>query len=319
MVKPPRSIPATAMPQRNNQFNAYAQMLLGLSDDVQKGVQYILMTGREWQFGWYGQDRWQVTRNLTVSIGLRYEFYPLMTRSNGKGIERYDPTTNDVYMGGRGNVPEDAGISVSHKLFAPRVGIAYRLGENTVIRAGYGLNYDPIPFSRPLRGFYPLTINAETKSPNSFSYARTLAEGIPPVPLPDISTGIVPLPGDASERSPWSYIHRGYTQSWNLNGRAQAAAQHPRLRRLRRFAYRARVGGPRYQYGLSRLHSGQSPVQPALWTHSAHRYVGRLSELRVQLDAGFFQPFVLDRVSCSRALIPGLTPSTMPMTMDGQE
>ncbi len=199
-----------------NQFNAYAQMLLGLSDDVQKGVQYILMTGREWQFGWFAQDRWQVTRNLTVTVGLRYELYPLMTRSNGKGIERYDPTTNNVYMGGRGNVPVDAGISVSHKLFAPRIGLAYRIGENSVLRAGYGLNYDPLPFSRPLRGFYPLTINAETKSPNSFSYASTLAQGIPPVPLPDISTGIVPLPGDASERSPWGFIHRGYSQSWNF-------------------------------------------------------------------------------------------------------
>ena len=199
-----------------NQFNAYAQMLLGLSDDVQKGVQYILMTGREWQFGWFAQDRWQVTRNLTVTVGLRYELYPLMTRSNGKGIERYDPTTNDVYMGGRGGVPMDAGISVSNKLFAPRIGLAYRMGENTVLRVGYGLNYDPLPFSRPLRGFYPLTINAETKSPNSFSYASTLAQGIPPVPLPDLSTGIVPLPGNASERSPWGYIHRGYIQSWNF-------------------------------------------------------------------------------------------------------
>ncbi|HLN02714.1 MAG TPA: TonB-dependent receptor [Bryobacteraceae bacterium] len=200
----------------SNQLNAYAQMLLGLSDDVQKGVQYILMTGREWQLGWYGQDRWQVTKNLTVSLGLRYEFYPLMTRSNGKGIEQYIPATNDVMMGGRGSVPVDAGIKVSHTLFAPRVGVAYRLGEKTVIRAGYGMNYDPLPFSRPLRGFYPLTINAETKSPNSFSYASTLAQGIPPVPLPDISTGIVPLPGNASERSPWGYIHRGYTQSWNF-------------------------------------------------------------------------------------------------------
>jgi len=199
-----------------NQFNAYAQFLLGLSDDVQKGVQYILMTGREWQFGWYGQDRWQVTRNLTVTLGLRYELYPLMTRSNGKGIERYDPTTNLVYMGGRGSVPENAGISVSHTLFAPHAGIAYRMGDKMVVRAGYGLNYDPIPYSRPLRGFYPLTINAETKSPNSFSYASTLASGIPPVPLPDISTGIVPLPTDASERSPWGYIHRGYVQSWNV-------------------------------------------------------------------------------------------------------
>ena len=38
-------------------------------------------------------------------------------------------------------------------------GFAYRLGENTVIRSGYGISYDPIPYSRPLRGFYPLTIN----------------------------------------------------------------------------------------------------------------------------------------------------------------
>ena len=68
------------------------------------------------------------------------------------------PTTID--MGGRGNVPENAGISVSKKLFAPRVGLAYRLDDNTVIRAGYGINFDPIPFSRPLRGWYPLVINA---------------------------------------------------------------------------------------------------------------------------------------------------------------
>ena len=68
------------------------------------------------------------------------------------------PTT--VSLGGRGNIPENAGISVSKKLFAPRVGLAYRLDDNTVIRAGYGINFDPIPFSRPLRGWYPLVINA---------------------------------------------------------------------------------------------------------------------------------------------------------------
>ena len=198
------------------QYNAYAQMLLGYSDDVQKGLQYILMTGREWQFGGYAQDRWQVSPKLTVTLGIRYELYPLMTRAT-TGIERYDPTNNNVYMGGRGDVPEDAGMTVSHKLFAPRAGIAYRLDDKTVIRTGYGLNYDPIPFSRPLRGFYPLTINAETTSPNSFSYARTLTEGIPPVVGPDLSTGIVPLPGNASERSPWGgEIHRGYIQSWNF-------------------------------------------------------------------------------------------------------
>lgn len=199
-----------------NQYNAYAQFLLGYSDEVQKGVQYILMTTREWQFGWYGQDRWQVSPKLTVTMGLRYELYPLMTRA-GTGIERYDPTNNNVYLGGRGNVPENVGITVSHKLFAPRAGIAYRLDDKTVIRTGYGLNEDPLAFSRPLRGWYPLTINGDTKSVNSYGYASTLAAGIPPVALPDLSTGIVPLDPTASERSPWGgEIHRGYVQSWNF-------------------------------------------------------------------------------------------------------
>ncbi len=210
-----------------NQYNAYAQFLLGLSDNTQKGEQYILMTGREWQFGWFAQDRWQVSKKLTVSMGVRYEYYPLMTRCCGKGIERYDPANNDVYLGGRGDVPVNAGISVSSKLFAPRVGLAYRIDEKTVVRAGYGINFDPLPFSRPLRGFYPLTINNNYTALNSFSVANigpnqnqfipsTLANGIPPVVGPDLSTGIVPLDPTATERSPNSFIHRGYIQSYNF-------------------------------------------------------------------------------------------------------
>jgi hypothetical protein len=68
-----------------------------------------------------------------------------------------------------------------------------------------------------LRGFYPLTINADTVAPNSFSYASTFAAGIPPVVGPDLSSGSVVLPGNASERSPWGgLLHRGYTQTWNF-------------------------------------------------------------------------------------------------------
>jgi len=200
-----------------NAVNAYAAFLLGLSDDTEKSLQYILSTGREWQFGWYARDRWQVTRNLTINLGLRYELYPLMTRSNNKGIERYDPSTNLVYLGNRGSVPMDAGISVSHKLFAPRVGIAYRLGEKTVVRAGYGINYDPIPFSRPLRGWYPLVINAANIA-SGYGWSTTFANGVPNTAAlaPDLSTGIITLPGNVSERSPNSYVHRGYIQSYNF-------------------------------------------------------------------------------------------------------
>jgi hypothetical protein len=201
------------------QYNAYAQFLLGLPDNTQKGQQYIEMTGREWQIGAFVQDRWQVSPKLTVTLGLRYELFPLMTRSDDKGIESYDPANNDVYMGGRGNVPLDAGVTVSHKLFAPRAGIAYRLNEKTVIRTGYGFNYDPLPFSRPWRGFYPLTINDSYVGANSYLPASSggLAAGIPPVIGPNLSTGIVPLDPNAFERAPLAgELKRGSVQSWNF-------------------------------------------------------------------------------------------------------
>ena len=61
--------------------------------------------------GLYFRDRWQVTRDLTLSLGLRFEKYPLMTRAD-RGIEYYDDTTNQVLLGGRGGHPEDLGIEV---------------------------------------------------------------------------------------------------------------------------------------------------------------------------------------------------------------
>lgn len=210
--------PTTLGPSGSPDFlNGYAAFLLGQPNNMQKSLQYILMTPREWQFGWFARDRWQVSRNLTVNLGLRYEFYPLMTRAHDKGIERLDPDTNLVYLGGRGNVPKDVGVTVSHKLFSPRIGIAYRIGDNLVIRTGYGLNYDPLPFSRPLRGFYPLTVNFNFDAPNGFAAVRPLDQGIPPVVGPDLSTGVIPLPPVADMRSPYKgQIHRGYIQSWNF-------------------------------------------------------------------------------------------------------
>jgi hypothetical protein len=102
-------------------------------------------------------------------------------------------------------------------MFSPRVGIAYRLTEKTVLRTGYGLNYDPLPFSRPLRGFYPLTVNFAFNAPNGYAPVRTLEQGIPPVVGPDLSTGVVDLPPVADMRSPYAgEIHRGYIQSWNF-------------------------------------------------------------------------------------------------------
>jgi outer membrane receptor protein involved in Fe transport len=206
--------------------NSYAAALLGLVGSYTKSIQFFEMKTREWQLAWYIRDRWQVTRKLTLNLGLRYEYYPLINRGD-RGIERWDPYTNIVTFGGLGGVPWNNGITVSKKLFAPRVGFAYRVRENWVIRSGYGITYDPLPFGRPLRGLYPATLTggwtagtegAEFRE-SAYGWYNRLDKGIPDVPTPDVSKGslLLPLDLDMGPRSPWGgELHRGYIQSWNL-------------------------------------------------------------------------------------------------------
>ncbi len=212
-------------PEAPNQFNAHAAFLLGLPFRVGKTLQFELLTTREWQFGWYFRDRWQATRNLTVTLGLRYELFPLMKRAD-RGIERIDFANSTgpdlkVLIGGRGNIPDNTGVTTSKKLLAPRIGLAYRLHDATVIRSGYGITYDPMPFGRPLLGFYPLTI-AQTfvstlPGATSLTPYLPLDKGIPAFDGPDISSGVVALPPTVEMRTPYEApFHRGYIQSWNL-------------------------------------------------------------------------------------------------------
>jgi len=199
-----------------DRFNGYAQFLLGLTSSVGKSIQFNKMTGLEYQLGWYVRDRWAVTPKLTLTLGLRYELYPLMTRASG-GIERYDQATNQVFLGGYGNQPKNAGVTTSKKLFAPRLGIAYRLNDATVIRTGYGITYNPMPLARPLRGFYPLTIGSDFTALNTFAPFNRIEQGIPNICCPDLSSGVVQLPAPALMRTPFlGQLKRGYIQSWNF-------------------------------------------------------------------------------------------------------
>ncbi len=181
-------------------WNSFGGFLLGLQSIQAKDVQEIEMSGREWQSALYVRDRWQVSSKLTLSLGLRMEYYPLMKRADS-GIERLDYSTYEVLLGGRGNTPEDLGIDHKSLYFAPRVGAMYRLSEKTVLRAGYGRTVNPLPWSRPLRGSYPYDIYYN-RTAEQFGNLGTLEQGIPEVPVPDLSTGRIKLPPNTFMRSP---------------------------------------------------------------------------------------------------------------------
>ncbi|MGH9658532.1 MAG: hypothetical protein ACRD96_08305, partial [Bryobacteraceae bacterium] len=110
----------------------------------------------------------------------------------------------------------------SKGLLAPRIGLAYRLGNDTVIRAGYGITYDPYPLSRPLRAPFPAVIVDEYFGANSFDPAGSLATGIPQVRFPDISSGVVRIPNSVSTVTlPAGEFRRGYIQSFNFTVQRQ--------------------------------------------------------------------------------------------------
>ncbi len=197
-------------------WNSYAAFLLGQVSSFGKSVQYEEMTGRENQFGLYVSDRWQVNQKLTLNLGLRYELYPLFSRAT-RGLEVLDLETFDVRLGGLGGNPKDLGLETSKTLFAPRFGVTYRVDDDTVVRAGYGRTFNPMPWSRPIRDPYPLVIAYSGAGPNGFIPYGTLEQGIPAAPAIDTSSGTVPLPRGVQMRTPEiGNVDRGTIDSWNV-------------------------------------------------------------------------------------------------------
>jgi Carboxypeptidase regulatory-like domain/TonB dependent receptor-like, beta-barrel len=211
--------------QTGNFYNQFAAFLMGYVGTAGKSVQNELMTAREWQHSFYVRDRWTPTGKLTFDFGLRYEVYPIMHRADGRGVDRLDIANPDhskqldVLIAGRGNNPQNNGMSTSWNNFAPRLGAIYRLDDKTVMRAGYGLTYNATPWARAVRGDndYPVTIAGSFPSVDAFGFSRTLAQGIPTLAGPNQSTGRVPLDRSAAEYTPEiDNVDRGYVQTWNV-------------------------------------------------------------------------------------------------------
>jgi hypothetical protein len=198
-----------------NMYNGLADFLLGLPQGMGKDLQFVNPASvRMPSWGFYARDQWQINKQVTLNYGMRYEYYPFATRAD-RGGERYDPVTDKLFIGGLGGVPKNAGVDVGKGQVAPRVGLAYRLAERTVVRAGYGISVDPNSF-RNLRDAYPATISSQFSGASSFQAAGSLRTGIPAVPLPDLSQGVIVLPPAVGTQTFPAVFKRGYIQSFNV-------------------------------------------------------------------------------------------------------
>lgn len=187
-------------------YNTWGDFLLGLPTSMGKDVQYLNpATVRMPQFGFYARDQWAVTRKLSLNYGLRYEYYSAPRRDHWAG-ERYDPATDRIYRGG---------YDVGKGQIAPRLGIAWRLNEKTVIRAGGGISIDPNTF-RYLRDAYPATLSQQITGATTFQQAGTLRTGLPPIVGPDLSQSVFTLPSTLGTTTFPQTFNRGYIESYNV-------------------------------------------------------------------------------------------------------
>lgn len=126
-----------------------ADFLLGVAQQasIQFGPGIYHFRGNVWSG--YFQDDWRVARNLTLNLGLRYEYYSPLTETNNR-LVNLDVAPDftavaPVQPGGVGPFTgsfSDSLIDPDRNNFAPRVGIAWKPLNDTVIRAGYGINYN---------------------------------------------------------------------------------------------------------------------------------------------------------------------------------
>ena len=99
------------------------------------------------QWGIFLQDTWKITRKLTLDYGLRWDYAtPLHEQYGREG--QFDPNTPNANAGGHPGATLYASTcncqfyqNTYPYAIGPRLGLAYQIDPKTVLRAGWGINY----------------------------------------------------------------------------------------------------------------------------------------------------------------------------------
>ncbi len=170
-------------------------------------------------FDFFVQDDWRFRSNLSFNLGLRYEY-------NGPYTEAANKIANlDVAPGFTAAIPVLPGqagpfdgvfpaslVRPDRNNFAPRIGIAWKPQKQTVVRTGYGINYNLAQYGTMIQNFafqppFAITATNTTDVIGLTSASRlTLTDG---------------FPGSASTVTNNFAVNPkyrlGYVQIWNLD------------------------------------------------------------------------------------------------------
>jgi hypothetical protein len=246
----------------NGQFSGsdFADFLLGLPNRtvvVNAGPDF---DGFDRAYGFFAQDSIRVGQKLTVNVGVRFEYHPPF-HDNSLQITNFDrtngvvivpnakslalatpaflqsinacslPTPNPTSYGlfpctvvetaAQDGVPQTLRVSDKTNIL-PRLGLAYRLNDKTVIRAGAGI-YDQTILGQV---FYSLT---GIHTSDYESYENTITNGVAAIQFPNTKTGTASSVGPAGNASFGTGnqidFHDPYVSQWNFTLEREFGAQ----------------------------------------------------------------------------------------------
>ena len=198
----------------------FADFLLGFPQQTSLQFGTDAYNFRANSYDFFVQDDWRFRSNLSFNLGLRYEY-------NGPYTEVNNRIANlDVAPGFTAAVPVLPGqsgpyngvfpsslIEPDRNDWAPRVGIAWKPQKKTVVRAGYGLNYNLAQYGVMIQNFafQPPFANTATNTTDVTGLVGgsplTLANGFPGAPSGTVTNNFAVNPN----------YRLGYVQIWNLD------------------------------------------------------------------------------------------------------
>ena len=146
-----------------NGGNGLADALLGVPISNEQDFLAGLYPTRYWDLAEFFQDDFHLSHNLTINLGLRYE---LTSPANGR-VGNFDLNRATVVTSYGPGAVSHAGVQFDKKDWGPRVGLAWSVAKNTVVRSAFGMFYsaeanifDDLGLNPPQLSFYAANFNA---------------------------------------------------------------------------------------------------------------------------------------------------------------
>jgi hypothetical protein len=180
--------PATGNPVTATSGQPIADFLLGYPNNMGGAVGTSQTHFRFYTNNFYAQDDWKITKQLSLSYGLRYEYVTPPVAEEQNHVFGFDPATGKQLFPVLGQIRPSI-IAPDKTNFAPRLGLAYNpaWAPSIVVRAGAGIYFDQTQMNET---------QFTTNSPPTFFQQNFnfTGKGLPPAQFGVNTLPVTPVP-----------------------------------------------------------------------------------------------------------------------------